>query len=146
MDGSQKSFTISDLAREFSISTRTIRFYEEKGFINPRRDGQRRIYSPADRARIRLILRGKRIGFTLAESMEIIDMYQPGQSDAQQLDSLLERIAERRATLQQQRQDLEDMLLALDEVEALCNREQQQHGLSRAKRARTQKPQKERNA
>jgi DNA-binding transcriptional MerR regulator len=146
MDGPQKFFTISDLAREFSISTRTIRFYEEKGFINPQRDGQRRIYSAADRARIRLILRGKRIGFTLAESMEIIEMYQPGQSDAQQLDSLLERIAERRTTLQQQRQDLEDMLSALDEVEALCNSEQQQNNLSSAGRMRTQKPQKERKA
>jgi DNA-binding transcriptional MerR regulator len=122
MTAAQKTFSISELAREFAISTRTIRFYEEKGFIQPRREGQRRIYSAADRARIRLILRGKRIGLTLAESMEIINMYNPGESDAAQLDSLLARIAERRAALEQQRRDLEDMLGALDEVESLCRK------------------------
>ena len=122
MAANQTQFSISELAREFDISTRTIRFYEEKGFIKPSREGQRRIYSTADRARIRLILRGKRIGLSLAESMEIINMYNPGESDAAQLDSLLERIAERRAALERQRQDLDDMLGALDEVEGLCRK------------------------
>jgi DNA-binding transcriptional MerR regulator len=122
MIASSKTFGISELAREFDISTRTIRFYEEKGFIRPRREGQRRIYSPADRARIRLIMRGKRIGLSLAESMEIINMYNPGHSDAAQLDSLLTRIAERRESLERQRKDLDDMLGALDEVESLCKK------------------------
>ena len=116
----QQTFSISELAAEFGVSTRTIRFYEEKGYIHPRRDGQRRIYSASDRARIRLILRGKRIGLSLAESVEIIDMYDPGGSDAGQLEALLGRIAEQRAALEQQRRDLDATLAALDEVEALC--------------------------
>lgn len=116
----QQTYSISELAREFDISTRTIRFYEEKGFIAPRRDGQRRIYSAADRARIKLLLRGKRIGMSLAESMEIIDMYDPQHGDAQQLDLLIARVAERRQTLEQQRRDIENMLRSLDEVETLC--------------------------
>ena len=120
MSSTPSQYSISELAREFDISTRTIRFYEERGYIQPERHGQKRIYSAADRARIRLILRGKRIGLSLAESMEIIDMYDSQGSDAAQLDSLLERIAQRRAALQQQQRDLDAMLGALDEVEALC--------------------------
>lgn len=129
MPASPAHYSISEISQEFGISTRTIRFYEEKGFIKPLRSGQRRIYSAADRARIRLILRGKRIGLSLAESVEIIDMYQPGESDSAQLTSLLTRIAKRRAALEQQRQDLDDMLIALDEVENLClkAKHQQQH-------------------
>ncbi len=120
MNASAAQYSISDLAREFDISTRTIRFYEERGYIQPLREGQKRIYSPADRARIRLILRGKRIGLSLAESVEIIDMYDPEGSDRAQLDSLLDRISQRREALQQQQRDLDAMLGALDEVEALC--------------------------
>ncbi|MFT4768038.1 MAG: DNA-binding transcriptional MerR regulator [Glaciecola sp.] len=127
MNGTQKHFSISELSRELEISTRTIRFYEEKGFIKPLRSGQRRIYSAADRARIRLILRGKRIGLSLAESVEIIDMYQPGESDSTQLASLLARVSKRRAALEQQRKDLDDMLTALDEVEDLCREAQSKH-------------------
>lgn len=124
MVNSQKRFSISELSQEFGISTRTIRFYEEKGFIKPLRSGQRRIYTPADRARIRLILRGKRIGLSLAESVEIIDMYHPGESDSSQLESLLLRIGERRAALEQQRKDLDEMLNALSEVEGICREAQ----------------------
>ena len=117
---SKRSWTISELAEEFDVSTRTLRFYEEKGYINPRREGQRRIYGPADRTRIRLILRGKRIGMTLDECMEIIGMYNPQENSAAQLDSLIERIGERRATLEQQRQDIEETLRALEDIEKLC--------------------------
>lgn len=115
-----RAYTISELAAEFDVSTRTIRFYEEKGFIAPERDGTRRIYSAADRARIRLILRGKRIGLSLAESVEIIDMYDTDGNNADQLDRLLERIATRREALLQQQRDLDQTLKALDEVEVLC--------------------------
>ena len=94
-----RTWTISDLATEFAVSTRTIRFYEEKGFIQPRRDGQRRIYSASDRTRIRLILRGKRIGMSLAECMEIIDMYRPGDSDEAKKTLLLRRHSTYRAAL-----------------------------------------------
>lgn len=137
MPAPSPSFSISQLANEFGISTRTIRFYEEKGYIKPARDGQRRIYSAADRARIKLILRGKRIGLSLAESMEIIEMYNPGDSDAAQLASLLRRIAERREALLQQRQDLEATLVALDEIEALCRTPRRQ---TRAARAQQSEP------
>lgn len=115
-----RTFSISELAREFSISTRTIRFYEERGYVTPRRDGQRRIYTAADRARIKLILRGKRIGLSLAESVEIIDMYDPAGSDQAQITSLLSRIEEQRAALEAQKRDLDDMLNALDDVEETC--------------------------
>lgn len=125
MASSSKNYSISELSREFDISTRTIRFYEEKGFLAPLRSGQRRIYTAADRARIRLILRGKRIGLSLAESVEIIDMYQPGESDSTQLASLLSRIGERRAALEQQRRDLDEMLAALHDVEEVCRNAQQ---------------------
>ena len=133
MVATQKQYGISELSQEFDISTRTIRFYEEKGFIKPDRSGQRRIYSAADRARIRLILRGKRIGLSLAESVEIIDLYHPGESDSAQLDSLLARIGKRRAALEQQRKDLDDMLIALNEVEDLCRKAKNKHENKRSK-------------
>ena len=115
-------YSIGDLAREFGVTTRTIRFYEERGFLAPRREGTRRIYSPGDRVRVRLILRGKRLGMTLDECMEIIDLYDPQHGNAAQLNSLLERIDARRALLLAQRHDIEAMLGNLDEVETLCRR------------------------
>lgn len=117
---SKRHYTIAELAEEFGITHRTIRFYEEKGLISPRRQGQKRLYSPADRVRLKLILRGKRIGMTLDESVELIDMYQPGSSNRQQLRALLDRVGEKRAHLLQKRMDIDDMLTGLDEVEALC--------------------------
>jgi len=115
-----RTYTISELAREFGITTRAIRFYEEKGLIHPRREGQRRLYTPGDRVRIRLILRGKRIGMTLKECVEFIDMYDPEHNNRDQLHSLIADVRQRRADLQQQRRDIDDMLAALDEVEGLC--------------------------
>lgn len=114
------NYSISELAREFGITTRTIRFYEEKGLIRPRREGQKRLYSPADRVRIRLILRGKRIGMTLDESAEVIDMYDPDHNNEEQLRTLLARVNERREKLLQQKKDIDDMLAGLDEVQCLC--------------------------
>jgi DNA-binding transcriptional MerR regulator len=118
----KKTYSISDLAKEFGITTRTIRFYEEKGLIQPVREGPKRLYSPADRVRIQLILRGKRIGMTLQESVELIDMYDPSHNNAQQLASLINTIGLRRATLLQQRNDIEEMLRGLDEVQNLCEK------------------------
>jgi DNA-binding transcriptional MerR regulator len=115
-----QTYTISQLAREFDITTRTIRFYEEKGLIRPRREGQKRLYSPADRVRIKLILRGKRIGMTLQESVDVIDMYDPGHNNSTQLHSLLNTVEERRAALERKKQDIDDMLNGLDEVQQLC--------------------------
>lgn len=117
---SEQTYSISELAREFGITTRTIRFYEEKGLVNPRRQGQRRIYTPADRVRIKLILRGKRIGMTLQESAEVIDLYNPDNNNTQQLETLIQSVQQRRSRLEQQKRDIDDMLSGLDEVEALC--------------------------
>jgi DNA-binding transcriptional MerR regulator len=116
------TYTISELAQEFGITTRTIRFYEEKGLISPLRQGRKRLYTPADRVRIKLILRGKRVGMTLRECVEIIDLYQPGQDNAEQLHSLLDTVRQRRERLLQQQRDIEDMLSGLDEVQTLCER------------------------
>ena len=115
-----KTYTISDLAKEFGVTTRTMRFYEEKGMISPLRDGQKRLYSAADRVRIKLILRGKRIGMTLQECVDVIDLYNPEHNNAEQLHSLITMVKERRAQLVQQKQDIDDMLAGLDEVQSLC--------------------------
>ena len=111
------TYSISDLAEEFGVTTRTIRFYEEKGLLNPTREGQRRIYGPADRTRLRLILRGKRLGFSLEESADIIRMYGTPGSNQRQLRALLERIRARREILLQQQRDLEALLRELDAAE-----------------------------
>jgi len=115
-----RQYGISDLAREFGITTRTIRFYEEKGLLNPRREGQKRLFNSTDRVRLDLILRGKRIGLTLEESRGIIDMYEPGQSNAEQLNLLLGKITERRALLQAQMQDIQHMQTELDDIQQRC--------------------------
>jgi DNA-binding transcriptional MerR regulator len=115
-----KTHTISELAREFGVTTRTIRFYEEKGLISPLREGQKRLYSNADRVRIKLILRGKRLGMTLAECVEFIDMYDPAHNNTEQLHSLIEDVKQRREQLLQRKKDIEDMLAGLDEVQGLC--------------------------
>ena len=117
-----RSYSISELAQEFGVSTRTIRFYEEKGLVHPRREGQKRLYSAADRVRIKLILRGKRIGMSLQESVEVIDMYDPEHNNRDQLHSLIRTVQDKRARLLRQRQDIEEMLAGLDELQALCER------------------------
>ncbi|WP_101757744.1 MerR family DNA-binding transcriptional regulator [Oceanicoccus sp. KOV_DT_Chl] len=114
------TYNISDLAAEFDITTRTIRFYEEKGLLKPERNGNNRIYSPADRVALKLILRGKRLGFTLEESRDIITMYHPGQNNADQLHSLISKIREKRGQLEQQLHDLEVMMLDLESSEEKC--------------------------
>ncbi len=113
-------YTISDLAAEFDITTRTIRFYEEKGLLQPRRDGNARIYTPADRTKLKLILRGNRLGFSLDESRSIIDMYDPGQDNTEQLKSLLAKIREKQEQLKVQLNDIEAMMLDLRGAEEKC--------------------------
>ena len=115
-----KTYSISELANEFGITTRTIRFYEEKGLVTPLRDGQKRLFSPADRVRIKLILRGKRIGMTLQECVDFIDMYDPAHNNRDQLHSLIDDVKRRREGLLQQRRDIDDMLAGLDEVQGIC--------------------------
>jgi DNA-binding transcriptional MerR regulator len=114
------TYSISDLAAEFSITTRTIRFYEEKGYLVPRRDGTRRIYSAPDRTTLRLILRGKRLGLSLDETAELICMYGSQQGNRQQLEKFILRIGEKRAELERKRKDLDVMLKDLKNVEERC--------------------------
>ena len=116
---SDKTYTISELAKEFNVTTRTIRFYEEQGLVTPQREGQKRLYSSANRVRLQLILRGKRCGLTLKECVEVIDMYQPGRNN-DQLRSLINTVQKRRKQLQRQKQDIDAMLAGLDEVQRLC--------------------------
>ena len=116
-----KTYSISDLASEFEITTRTIRFYEEKGYLNPKRDGTRRIYDPADRTRLRLILRGKRLGLSLEETADLIKMYGSQRGNRQQLKKFIVRIEEKRAELEQKRSDLDVMLHDLQDVEDKCH-------------------------
>ena len=114
------TYSISDLAAEFGVTTRAIRFYEEKGLLGPRREGTRRIYSGADRTKLRLILRGKRLGLSLEESAEIILMYGSPGNNRRQLERLIGRIQERRRELERQRSDLELTLEDLGQAEANC--------------------------
>ncbi len=114
------TYSISDLAGEFDVTTRTIRFYEEKGLLSPRRAGTRRIYSPADRTRLRLILRGKRLGLSLDESAEIIRLYGSPGNNRRQLELLIRKIQERREVLRRRQRDLETMLEELADAESKC--------------------------
>ena len=117
----KKTYSISELAGEFGITTRTIRFYEEKGYLSPRREGTRRIYSPADRTSLRLILRGKRLGLTLDETADMIKMYGSPRGNQKQLQKFIVRIGEKRSELEQKRQDLEVMMNDLQSVENKCH-------------------------
>ncbi|MGH8749454.1 MAG: MerR family transcriptional regulator, partial [Burkholderiales bacterium] len=90
-------YSIGDLAREFDVTPRAIRFYEDQGLLAPRRDGQRRIYMPRDRARLKLTLRGKRLGLTLSEIRELIDMYEPGRDERPQLARFLAVLEQHKA-------------------------------------------------
>jgi DNA-binding transcriptional MerR regulator len=115
------TYTIRDLAEEFDITTRTLRFYEEKGMLSPRRQGQLRIYNAGDRTRLKLILRGKRLGLDLQESSEIIAMYNPGTNNQQQLKALLAKIEEKKTQLVRQQEDLDAMFEDLKLWEKNCN-------------------------
>ncbi|SHM16746.1 MerR family transcriptional regulator [Phytopseudomonas punonensis] len=113
------SHSISDLAQELGVTTRTIRFYEEQGMLAPERRGQERIYSARDRVTLMLILRGKRIGFSLAECKELIDLYDPS-GNRKQLDYFLAKITERREQLARQMLDIQQMQQELDTAEQRC--------------------------
>lgn len=117
---SSQTYTIRDLAKEFEVTTRTLRFYEEKGLLNPTRKGTSRVFSSADRVRLKLILRGKRLGFSLEESREIISMYEPATGNTRQLQTLLEKIQQKRALLEQRKQEIDSMLQDLMQTESLC--------------------------
>ncbi|MBN8182665.1 MerR family transcriptional regulator [Roseibium aggregatum] len=114
----QRYYTITQLTQEFDITTRTLRFYEAQGLVSPTRRGRQRLYTPGDRTRIKLILRGKRLGFSLNEIKEMIEMYGSAPGETGQLRLLLDRIAARRAELLEKQRDIELTLVELDDVEA----------------------------
>lgn len=108
------SYSISDLSSKFGVTPRALRFYEEKGLLQPTRNGQSRRYSQADRARLTLILRGKALGLSLDESAELIGMYDPGSNNEEQIHRLIEKIQARREQLLAQKIELEHMIQDLD--------------------------------
>lgn len=116
----KKTYSIAELATEFDITHRTIRFYEEQGMLHPQRRGQERVYSGKDRVALILVLRGKRIGFSLAECKELIELYNPSGDNQVQLNSMLDMITKRRQQLEQQLLDIVQIQLELDEAEERC--------------------------
>jgi len=113
-------YSISQLSKEFDITTRSIRHYEDIGLLSPARRGQTRIYSPADRTRLKLILRGKRLGISLEDSREIIDMYEPGKTNLDQLKKLIDAIQQQRIKLNSQLDDITKLLKDLNKAETDC--------------------------
>jgi DNA-binding transcriptional MerR regulator len=114
------SWTIAELANEFGVTHRTIRFYEDRGLISPVRQGNRRLFGARERVRLELILRGKRLGFALEEIRRIVDMYDQDPGESGQLRYLLDQIDGRRAELEQRRRDIETTLAELADVEQRC--------------------------
>jgi DNA-binding transcriptional MerR regulator len=116
-----QTFSIAELAHEFDITPRTLRFYEDRGLLRPAREGTRRIYTDRDRTRLKLALRGRRLGLSVDECREIIDLYAPdGRHNQRQLLRLCEKIREHRSQLLAKMRDIEATLAAMDEVEQRC--------------------------
>ena len=124
-NSSPQTFSIGELAKEFDITTRSIRFYEDQGLLAPTRQGQTRIYNSRDRVRLKLILRGKRLGFTLAETRRLFELYDRDNSSHNQLVTMLKLIDEKKETLQQQMEDIQVLLHELKTVEQRCRAELQ---------------------
>lgn len=125
----ETTYTITELSREFDVTPRAIRFYEDQGLLAPTREGRRRVYSRRDRVRLKLILRGKRLGFQLSETRALFELYDSDHGALGQMQYFLEKIHERREILQQQRRDIEAVLSELEVAErsvreALRNKDQ----------------------
>jgi DNA-binding transcriptional MerR regulator len=116
------TYTITDFAKEFGITTRTIRHYEEEGLLSPRREGLNRLFSNRDRVRLKLALRGKRLGFSLAEIRELFDLYDLARDEKRQLEQFLAKLEKRRLMLKQQREDIEVMLNEITFFESQCRK------------------------
>lgn len=115
-----ETYGIADLANEFGVTTRTIRFYEDKGLISPTREGQRRIYSPRDRVRLRLIMRGKRLGLSLDEIADLMDLYDADPSEVTQLKQFIDVVRARKSVLEEQKKDIDESLTELNRLERQC--------------------------
>lgn len=115
-----KLYSITEMTREFDISTRTLRFYEDEGLIHPERRGRTRLYRTADRHLLAQILRGRRIGFTIAEIREIIQVYNEPPGEVGQLKLLMKKVEEKRDSLRQKRKDIDETIDELDNIEETC--------------------------
>ncbi len=118
----EPTYTISELAREFALTTRAIRFYEDEGLIAPARHGRARVYGERERVRLKLVLRGKRLGLALAEIAELLDLYEIARNEKAQLAKFLDLLADRRGRLLQQKDDIDAVLAEIDGVERECRR------------------------
>ena len=116
------TYTISELAKEFAVTTRTIRYYEDQGLLSPKREGLNRVFTPRDRVRLKLALRGKRLGFSLSEIRELFELYDVSRDERRQLEEFLARLERRRALLEQQREDIEVMLNEINFFAGQCLR------------------------
>ncbi len=119
----EQTFSIGELAKLFDITPRSIRFYEEQGLLSPQRNGQTRIYLKKDKVRLKLILRGKRLGFSLAETKTLFNLYDSHQNSEAQLEFMLQMTAQKRAMIHQQLEDIKMLMTELDDVEARCKEE-----------------------
>lgn len=119
---SPRTYTISELAHEFGVTTRTIRHYEEQGLVSPRREGISRVFNHRDRVRLKLALRGKRLGFSLNEIRELFELYDLARDEKRQLREFLAKLDRRRDLLEQQREDIEVMLNEVNFFAAQCRR------------------------
>lgn len=116
------TYTISELAKEFGVTTRTIRYYEDQGLLSPTREGVNRIFSNRDRVRLKLALRGKRLGFSLGEIRELFELYDVSRDEKKQIEEFLAKLERRRALLEQQREDIEVMLTEIQFFASQCRR------------------------
>ena len=119
---SSLSYSISDLSKEFDITTRSIRFYEDQGLLSPTRKGQTRIYNQRDKVRLKLILRGKRLGFSLAETGRLFELYDVDKTSAKQLNSIMTLILKKKESLKQQLDDINEVFTELNDLEDNCKK------------------------
>jgi len=122
-----KTYSIGELAEEFGVTSRALRLYEEEGLLDPQREGTRRIYNERNRVRLRLILRGKRLGWSLSEIRESFDLYDSSLGEEAQLEWMLDKLAQRRESLMEQSKDIENALQDLDRI--TTNAEQALRGI-----------------
>ncbi|MFM7506505.1 MAG: MerR family transcriptional regulator [Rubrivivax sp.] len=118
--GGARTYTITELASEFDVTARAIRFYEDVGLLTPQRAGRNRVYSAGDRTRLKLTLRGKRLGLALSEIKQLVDLYDADSGSRQQLEAFIDVLAEHRRLLERQREDIEITLAEIDQHEQRC--------------------------
>lgn len=118
----EPTYSISELAHEFALTTRAIRFYEDEGMLAPARRGRARIYGERERVRLKLILRGKRLGFSLSEIRDLLDLYEVSRNERAQLALFIDLLGERRARMLQQKEDIDAVLAEIDGIERECRR------------------------